>query len=232
MRTSPTNRSRTFTRSEMRYLKMLPAVAGVSATRITYSDEFRDEATRRYLAGQSPVQIFREAGLDPSLVGYKRIERSFARWKAAARSGASGTRAAGTASSPGIQHTSSVTAEPSIDSMISSSNNTVPSAIERAWNNADPKVREAMGEPKTARDEDSRDHLIARQALRIADLENLVDRLYREIDDLRKAGERTAKERTAIERKTNERKTGDCKAINHRAVGRSTRNSSQSFPRG
>lgn len=70
-----------FTKTEIHYLKMLPAVANVTSARITYSDEFRDEATRRYLAGESPVRIFREAGLDPKLVGYKRIERSFARWK-------------------------------------------------------------------------------------------------------------------------------------------------------
>ena len=37
----------------------------------------------RYLAGESPTKIFREAGLPPELIGYKRIERSVARWKAA-----------------------------------------------------------------------------------------------------------------------------------------------------
>ncbi len=35
----------------------------------------------RYYAGESPAAIFREAGLDPSLIGYKRIERSIARWR-------------------------------------------------------------------------------------------------------------------------------------------------------
>lgn len=221
------DKSRTFTRSEMRYLKMLPAVAGVSATRITYSDEFRDEATRRYLAGQSPVQIFREAGLDPSLVGYKRIERSFARWKAAARSETTGSHSRGIASLPGSQRTAAGAVESGMNPVISPSRSDVPSTIERAWNNADPKVREAMGEPKTARDEDSRDHLIARQALRIADLENLVDGLYREIDDLRKAGERTASER-----KTSERKTNDYRANNRQSDGRSPHGSPQSLPRG
>lgn len=75
------NRSRSFSRVEIRYLRSLPAVAGVTSTRITYSDAFRASATARYLAGESPVKIFREAGLDPRIIGYKRIERAFARWK-------------------------------------------------------------------------------------------------------------------------------------------------------
>lgn len=72
---------RKFTQTQMHYLRMLPAVANVTSSRITYSDEFRDAATARYLRGDSPVRIFRDAGLDPKLIGYKRIERAFARWK-------------------------------------------------------------------------------------------------------------------------------------------------------
>lgn len=75
------NRSRSFNRVEIRYLRSLPAVANVTSSRITYSDAFRADATARYLAGESPVKIFREAGLDPQLIGYKRIERAFSRWK-------------------------------------------------------------------------------------------------------------------------------------------------------
>ena len=29
-----------------------------------------------------PAAIFREAGLDPKIIGYKRVERCIARWKA------------------------------------------------------------------------------------------------------------------------------------------------------
>ena len=47
--------------------------------------------TIRYLAGESPTKIFREAGLPPELVGYKRIERSVARWKDAAIKSVSGS---------------------------------------------------------------------------------------------------------------------------------------------
>ena len=59
----------------------LPAVESVSASHIRYADSFRIEVMRRYNAGESPAAIFREAGLDPKLIGYKRIERCIARWK-------------------------------------------------------------------------------------------------------------------------------------------------------
>ncbi|WP_244609623.1 HTH domain-containing protein [Bifidobacterium moukalabense] len=70
-----------FTLKEAAYLRSLPAVKEVSATRITYSDQFKIECVRRYLKGESARKIFRDAGLDPSLIGAKRIERCVARWK-------------------------------------------------------------------------------------------------------------------------------------------------------
>ena len=73
-----------FSSEEIQLLRGLPAVANVTPDRITYSDTFKQVCTIRYLAGESPTKIFREAGLPPDLVGYKRIERSVARWKAAA----------------------------------------------------------------------------------------------------------------------------------------------------
>ena len=73
-----------FSSEEIQLLRGLPAVANVTQDRITYSDTFKQVCTIRYLAGESPTKIFREAGLPPDLVGYKRIEGSVARWKAAA----------------------------------------------------------------------------------------------------------------------------------------------------
>lgn len=70
-----------FSAREIRYLQSLPAVERVTGNRITYTDEFKRECVRRYNAGESPSQIFRRAGLDSSLVGYKRIERCVARWR-------------------------------------------------------------------------------------------------------------------------------------------------------
>ena len=55
---------------------------GTLEYRICYSKEFRDDCMRRYAEGGSPAAIFREAGLDPKIIGYKRVERCIARWKA------------------------------------------------------------------------------------------------------------------------------------------------------
>lgn len=71
----------TFTEEQIRYLEALPAVEHATATRITYTDEFKTRCMERYAQGASPTALFREAGLDPRIVGYKRIERSFARWR-------------------------------------------------------------------------------------------------------------------------------------------------------
>lgn len=76
---------------ELQMLRDLPAVANVSKDRITYSNAFKKVCVIRYLAGESPTKIFREAGLPPELIGYKRIERSVARWKAAVLKSVSGS---------------------------------------------------------------------------------------------------------------------------------------------
>ena len=76
---------------ELQMLRDLPAVANVSKDRITYSNAFKQVCVIRYLSGESPTKIFREAGLPPELIGYKRIERSVARWKAAVLKSVSGS---------------------------------------------------------------------------------------------------------------------------------------------
>lgn len=76
---------------ELQMLRDLPAVANVSKDRITYSNAFKQVCVIRYLAGESPTKIFREAGLPPELIGYKHIERSVARWKAAVLKSVSGS---------------------------------------------------------------------------------------------------------------------------------------------
>ena len=70
-----------FTAKERAYLASLPAVKSVSPSHIRYTDRFKVEVMCRYNAGESPSAIFREAGLDPKLIGYKRVERGIARWK-------------------------------------------------------------------------------------------------------------------------------------------------------
>ncbi|OZG66016.1 HTH domain-containing protein [Bifidobacterium eulemuris] len=72
---------RMFTPEEMAYLSVLPVVSHVTSTRISYTHDFKVDCLRAYLSGESPSAIFRQVGLDPSLVGPKRIERCLARWK-------------------------------------------------------------------------------------------------------------------------------------------------------
>lgn len=71
----------TFTKEEIAYLYSLPAVSRVVNGRISYSEAFKRECVRQYLLGRSPARVFREAGLDPQLIGYKRVERCMARWR-------------------------------------------------------------------------------------------------------------------------------------------------------
>ena len=66
---------RRFTQTEVYYLNTLPAVERASMDRITYSKEFQ-------VRGNGPTSIFASAGLDPKIMGGKRIERAIARWKA------------------------------------------------------------------------------------------------------------------------------------------------------
>lgn len=73
--------TRGFSVREIKYLQSLPAVEHVTRTRIEYTEGFKVDCLRRYMAGESPARIFRRAGLDSSLIGYKRIERCISRWK-------------------------------------------------------------------------------------------------------------------------------------------------------
>lgn len=77
--------ARAFTDEERAYLLSLPAVTSVKGNRITYSQAFRHQCMERYRAGESPSALFSEAGLDPDLIGHKRIERAFARWRRGGR---------------------------------------------------------------------------------------------------------------------------------------------------
>ncbi len=70
-----------FTDEERAYLRALPAVAELRGDTIVYDEAFRASCMKRYYAGESPASIFREAGLDPALIGHKRIERAIARWR-------------------------------------------------------------------------------------------------------------------------------------------------------
>ncbi|WP_137652713.1 HTH domain-containing protein [Bifidobacterium moukalabense] len=70
-----------FTREEIAYLRSVPAVKRVAKNRITYARTFQLYCMARYLRGDGPTAIFRSVGLDPNVIGRKRIERCIARWK-------------------------------------------------------------------------------------------------------------------------------------------------------
>ena len=87
--------TRGFTAGQRAYLQSLAAVDAVDGrSRIYYADWFRVGCMRRYRAGEKPTALFREAGLDPKLIGYKRIERAFARWRRADHTTTSDTKPA------------------------------------------------------------------------------------------------------------------------------------------
>ena len=54
-----------FSADELQMLRKLPAVANATKDRITYADTFKRVCVIRYLSGESPTKIFREAGLPP-----------------------------------------------------------------------------------------------------------------------------------------------------------------------
>lgn len=165
-----------FTQTEMHYLRMLPAVANVTSSRITYSDDFREAATARYLRGDSPVRIFRDAGLDPKLIGYKRIERAFARWRGSAQDGTFDAS---------VERTSSGRAQGLESSFPNDGRRDVfPAASQGARSAA--KSEDSENETRGAQesrpdDNDLRDRLIVEQALCIARLEERIKELEQEL---------------------------------------------------
>ena len=68
--------------AEMDILQKNPYVEDVNRQRILYTYEFKRFFMEQYLAGKRPVDIFRQAGFDVSMLGEKRIERATARWRA------------------------------------------------------------------------------------------------------------------------------------------------------
>lgn len=63
-------------RETVNYLRALPEIVRrVQGGRIYYTNSFRAQATARYAMGDLPVDIFRDNGIGPEVIGYKRIER-------------------------------------------------------------------------------------------------------------------------------------------------------------
>ena len=69
------------TEEEIKILSQNKYVEIVSSHSIKYTYKFKCHFITELQAGKKPTQIFREAGLDPAILGSKRIERATARWK-------------------------------------------------------------------------------------------------------------------------------------------------------
>ena len=191
---------RKFTAQELRYLRSLPAVAAVSSGRIRYVEAFKRECVRKYRAGESPARIFRAAGLDSALIGYKRIERCIARWrnmdirptpeheaednaykKAVARwrqifvtqlaHSIAADMTTGTAQAASAAESSRAAVARSSPMVSSSVSKSASSAAEHAVRPQAQRVR--LSQPG----EDLRDLLIAQQIRRIRELERTLERL-------------------------------------------------------
>ncbi|MFC0215263.1 IS3 family transposase [Paenibacillus chartarius] len=78
---SPRNRHR-FTAHEIRQLEANPNVLHVSEMAITYSPEFKLAALESYRMGNSPQQIFIEAGFLLSTIGNRKPQECLKRWRA------------------------------------------------------------------------------------------------------------------------------------------------------
>lgn len=164
-----------FSIREVEYLESLPAVDRVRSGRIVYNDAFKRDCIRRYRNGESPAEIFRSAGLDSALIGYKRIERSIARWKATL--GDDGARP--TVPSPFIVATGSRW-NPSQRRRL----NSVSAHPDRRYRYVDDTADTVSIDPSESRqpsapDTDTRNLIIAQQARRIQELEIEISELKR-----------------------------------------------------
>lgn len=63
-----------FTEVQLEILKKNPYVKKVTSTNISYTEEFKKLFYAKYQTGVSPKFIFLECGIDPDILGHKRVE--------------------------------------------------------------------------------------------------------------------------------------------------------------
>ena len=73
---------RRFTQAEVYYLNPQPAGERAARDPLPKARQGHVRGRGQYLRGNGPTSIFASAGLNPKIVGSKRIERAIARWKA------------------------------------------------------------------------------------------------------------------------------------------------------
>lgn len=69
-----------FNELEVKQLEANPNVVRVTKKHIVYSVDFKNAALRAYNAGQSPAEIFVQAGFELDVIGSKNPRRCIRRW--------------------------------------------------------------------------------------------------------------------------------------------------------
>ena len=70
-----------FTLEHQKLLKMNPHIEKVSEKSITYKDSFKLIAIEEYMKGKTPSEIFRQAGINPEIIGRDNPKRCLRRWR-------------------------------------------------------------------------------------------------------------------------------------------------------
>jgi len=70
-----------FTNEQQILLSKNSYVTKVTEKSITYSEDFKIHAISEYAKGKTPSLIFKEAGLEPRIIGTENPKRSLFRWR-------------------------------------------------------------------------------------------------------------------------------------------------------
>lgn len=70
-----------FTLEQQELLRRNPQIAKVSEKAITYKDSFKLIAIEEYMKGKTPSEIFRQAGINPEIIGSENPKRCLLRWR-------------------------------------------------------------------------------------------------------------------------------------------------------
>lgn len=70
-----------FTQEQRNLLALNPNIKKVTDKSITYAETFKLFAIDEYAKGKTPHEIFKNAGIDPSIIGSKNPARCLGRWR-------------------------------------------------------------------------------------------------------------------------------------------------------
>lgn len=73
--------SKIFSEHEIKQLESNPNVLHVTDKSITYAPAFKLAAVKAYISGQTPMEIFRNAGFDVDVIGHDKPHQCLKRWR-------------------------------------------------------------------------------------------------------------------------------------------------------